>query len=295
MIDRARPRPPTASRAITIAFALAIVESCGAPTVIPAREEPASTDAEAAEAMLPSAGGTPPTFTAPPAPTRRTLRPPIDPEAAPPRSNEPAPGSGRFAKDLYRRGDFVSQATTAWCVPAAILTMLNMIDGSPRHRRPSQRTLDRMAWSLSSERLIRPGSEPEGWAGALNRLGVGRYMVAAKATRHQALRAAARAIRLTRRPVGLLVWHGSHAWVMTGFQATADPARASTFRVTSIRVSDPWYPRPSAAWGRVRAPDTRMSPVGLAKVYLRWHRPIVRYAELDDRFVLVLPVARPAR
>ncbi len=87
------------------------------------------------------------------------------------------------------------------------------------------------------------------------------------------------------------MWHGAHAWVMSGFTATADPAGAGAFRVTSVRVSDPWYPRPVSAFGRTRRPDARLSVAQLAKGFLRWRRPLVRYAELDGRFVLVLPVA----
>jgi hypothetical protein len=276
MIDRARPRPPSALGAVLATLVLGVVAGCGGSTVPPAAV------ANVAAVPTAAAGSTAARSPMPAAP--------VDPEAAGLRSVEPA-STGSFALDLYRRGDFRSQRTTAWCVPAAIQTMLNVIHGGPRSDLPSQRSLDRLAWSLSSPRLIRPGSEPQGWAGALNRLGVGRYVVVAKTTRQAALRAAARAMRLTRKPVGLLVWRGAHAWVMTGFTASADPAQATDFRVTSVRVSDPWYPRPTAAWGHVHAPDTRLSTTALASVYLRWRRPLVRYAELDGRFVLVLPVA----
>ena len=52
----------------------------------------------------------------------------------------------------------------------------------------------------------------------------------------------------TRRPVGMLVWRGAHAWVMSGFEATADPGRTNDFRVTAVRILDPWYPRRLSAW-----------------------------------------------
>jgi hypothetical protein len=192
--------------------------------------------------------------------------------------------------DLYRRGDFVSQARADWCVPASILMMARLIDPTAARSMPGQRALDRQARSLSSPRLVGAGSEPQGWAGVLNRHGFGRYEVAAFRTRAAALRAAARAIRTTGRPVGLLMWHGAHAWVMSGFRATADPALTDAFRVTGVRVSDPWYPRAASAFGRTRRPDARLSVSALATALLRWHRPVSRYAELDGRFVLVLPV-----
>ena len=167
--------------------------------------------------------------------------------------------------------------------------MVNVIeDGRVRHAQ-GQRRLDRISRALSSDRLVGAGSEPAGWAGTLGRLGYGPYEVVAKRTREQALKVAARALRLTGRPVGLLVWRGAHAWVMTGFEATGDPARTDDFRVTRVRVSDPWYPRPSAAWGRTRAPDSALGLAELARVYRPWRRPFARYAELDGRFVLVLP------
>jgi hypothetical protein len=54
-------------------------------------------------------------------------------------------------------------------------------------------------------RLVGSGSEPQGWAAVLNRLRHGPYRVVAISTFRAAVAAAARAIRLTRRPVGLLV------------------------------------------------------------------------------------------
>jgi len=192
--------------------------------------------------------------------------------------------------DLYRKGDFVSQARADWCVPASIQTMMNVIDPGASRSRPSQRTLDRLARSLSSARLVGLGSEPEGWAGALNQRGFGPYVVVAERTRQAAFAVAARAIRLTGKPVGLLMWRGAHAWVMSGFEATADPATTDDFTVTHVRVSDPWYPRTSSTWGRARHPDARVAVADLAGSFLPWHRPTVRYAELDGRFVLVVPV-----
>ncbi len=51
---------------------------------------------------------------------------------------------------------------------------------------------------------------------------------------------AARQMRFTGKPVGLLVWRGAHAWVMSGFKATADPAYTDDFEVTAVWIEDPW-------------------------------------------------------
>ncbi len=168
--------------------------------------------------------------------------------------------------------------------------MANLIDRHATSSLPSQRTLDRRSRVLSSPRLVGRGSEPRGWAGVLNRLGYGPYVVVAKRSFRDAIATAARALRRTGRPVGLLMWRGAHAWVMSGFEATTDPAWSNDFSVTRVRLIDPWYPRAVSAWGRTRAPDARIGLAALARSYVPWHRPKVRYAELDGRYVLVLPV-----
>lgn len=217
---------------------------------------------------------------------------PHPPAPVPPRPTlDPPPKGGRFAIDLFEKGDFVSQARADWCVPASILSMMNMIDLDTDRRTPTQRKLDRLARSLSTPRLRGAGSEPEGWAGSLNRLGAGPYEVRAERTRSAAIEVAARALRLTGRPVGLLIWRGAHAWVMSGFRATADPAYTDDFRVTHVRVVDPWYPRASSIWGPAKRPDSIVPVRRLAEDYLAWRRPTVRYPEKDGRYVLVVPVA----
>jgi hypothetical protein len=204
---------------------------------------------------------------------------------------DPPPKPGRFAIDLFDEGDFVSQARVDWCVPASILAMMNMIDVEGPRTTRTQGELDRLARRLSTARLRGAGSEPEGWAESLNRLGLGPYEVRAERTRGAAIAAAARALRLTGRPVGLLIWRGAHAWVMSGFRATADPAFTDDFRVTHIHVIDPWYPRVSSIWGPAQPPDAIIPVRRLAQDYLAWRRPAVRYPEKDGRFVLVVPVA----
>ena len=63
------------------------------------------------------------------------------------------------------------------------------------------------------------------------------------------MRVAATAIREYRRPVGLLVWGGRHAWVMSGFEATGDPLLAKEYRVTKAYILDPLYPYGDDVWG----------------------------------------------
>jgi hypothetical protein len=200
-----------------------------------------------------------------------------------------------FSIDLYRRGDFVGQATRDFCVPAAILTMTNIVDPGATHSVAAQRRLYRLARQLSTWRLVGGGAEAEGWAGALNGSGRGHYAVVVKPTRTAALRAAATALRLTGRPVGLVVWRGAHAWVMSGFRATADPALTDRFTVTHVYVEDPWYPRGSSLWGPSLSPDSIVPVAALGSDFLPFRRPTVRYPDKDGRFVLVLPVPERQR
>ena len=105
-----------------------------------------------------------------------------------------------------------------------------------------------------------------------------------------AMQLAAKQIRLTSRPVGLLVWRGAHAWVVSGFTATADPRASATFVVTGLYVEDVWYPRISTIWGSSNPPDTLVAATDLSIDYLPWKRPRGSYPEKNGLYVLVVPV-----
>ena len=193
--------------------------------------------------------------------------------------------------DLYRSGDFVSEMNKVSCVPAAMQTMINIMSPGADTSVATQQRLYALARKLSPPTLTGPGAEPEGWAKGLSRLGFGPYVVDVQPTRTAAIRAAARALRLTGRPVGILAWRGAHSWVMSGFKATADPALTDSFTVTAVFIEDVWYPRISTIWGVSRRPDS-LVPVGLLpEDILPWHRPTGAYPGKDGKYVLVLPVA----
>jgi hypothetical protein len=119
-----------------------------------------------------------------------------------------------------------------------------------------------------------------------------RYEVRTEKTRERALDVAARAIRRTGRPVGLLTWRGAHSWVMHGFTATADPL-IGAFRVTGVYVSDPWYPKVSTIWGPSLPPNALLTPRQLRVDYLPWVARGGRTTAHNGTYVLVLPVAPP--
>ena len=214
----------------------------------------------------------------------------------------PRPKPGAFSMNLYRNGDFLSQQTTYWCIPSSAQTMMNIMDEglpnrSPRFQRRLYRVGDRLNEDGSIDRDEGPdlwrGMGISEWAGLLNRFGYGPYKIARAGTRQNAIRKAARAMRRTGKPVGLVAWRGAHAWVMSGFEATADPAHTNDFVVTHIYAQDPWYPRVSSIWGPSRPPNSRYSLPALAEDYLRYGRPGRYDPWRNDRFLLILPKLEP--
>jgi hypothetical protein len=249
------------------------------PTVAPAGRSPQPSES-------PDAPGGEPSPTDPP---RSQARATASPRTKP--SHDPAippPSAGPFQINLYRPGDFTSQATKDQCVSAAMQTMLNVVLAEQDRSSRTQAALAEIATGLSD--APDGGSEPRGWARGLVALGAGRYRVAVAMTRSAAIREAVTALRATGRPVGLLVWRGAHSWVLHGFRSTADPARTERFRITGLYISDPWYPRVSSIWGASRPPNSIVDPARLVEDYLPWARPTGRYPGMDGRFVLVLPV-----
>lgn len=202
----------------------------------------------------------------------------------------PKPSKGRFRMDLYRANDHVAQFDASWCVGASMQMMINLMeDGRPDRTRATQRDLYRLAREISPWVETRPGASTYGWAGGLTQLGYGPFAELSAGSRGAALRLAARQMRFTGKPVGLLVWRGRHAWVMSGFQATADPAYTDDFRVTAIWVEDPWAGRVSSTWGRGLEPHTRVRTDDL-QAFTRWasrYRP--EYGERGE-FVIIAPL-----
>jgi hypothetical protein len=157
--------------------------------------------------------------------------------------------------------------------------MRNLVDHQTDHSRASQqqyfsymRAHDHYALPLSD------GTEPSGWAAGLRRYVDGRYRVVQSTSFDAALRSAVTSLRKTSRPVGLLVAHGDHAWVLTGFTATADPARTDRFTVTSVRVSGPLWGLQSRSYGYDMRPDTRLTPAQLRGFFTPWHYARIRMA-----------------
>ena len=201
-----------------------------------------------------------------------------------------------YAIDLGSRADFVGQTNFVQCVGASMQMMLNMIQPGADRSAATQRRLQVLAreWSgATPDGFERQGASVVGWTAGLNLLGAGPYELVGTDTLDAAMLLAARAIRLTGKPVGLLMWHGRHAWVMSGFRATADPL-APDARVTAAIVEDPLYPFGSSVWGPSPSPGSSLAPAELGRQFVprrsgnRW--PASPWgAELAGKYVLVLP------
>jgi hypothetical protein len=218
-------------------------------------------------------------------------------------SAAPASAAARgFAIDLGARGDFVAQTTFVQCVGASMQMMLNMMRPGADHSAATQQRLQELAREWSGPRpdgFERQGASVLGWATGLNLLGAGPYELAGTDTIEAAVLAAARAIRLTGKPVGLLMWHGRHAWVMSGFRATRDPLEPNA-RVTAVLVEDPLYPHGSSVWGPSPAPGAALTPAELGRQFVprrssnRW--PATTWStQLAGKYVLVLPTTAVSR
>jgi len=209
-------------------------------------------------------------------------------------------GASGYVLDLATTRDYVAQSNLVQCVGASMQMMINI--EAPRDDRSAttQRRLQDLARSLSGPRPVgseRQGASVRGWTAGLNYLGYGPYRLVGEASLAEALRTAARAIRMTGRPVGLLVWRGRHAWVMSGFRATADPSVTDRFEVTGAYILDPLYPRGSKTWGPSPKPGriTSVDAVGRQFVARSSGSSSSRWltSTLAGKWVLVLPVDLP--
>lgn len=229
-----------------------------------------------------------PVVAATPAPTA-TERPTPEPTRRPARTPKPTPkptSNAAFAMDLYEDGDFVAQHTFEWCVGASVQMAWNLVRDDRRGSFRDQRRL----WEMARDRSTNAfgGANPFGWASVLTEIGLGEYEVVSIPNYERALRRAASALRETNRPVGLVMWRGRHAWVMSGFESRGDPARTRDFTLTGIRVLDPLFPHGSSLWGPSPPPNALVTPKELATDFVIRDR---RNWSMNVRpgYLLVLP------
>jgi hypothetical protein len=212
----------------------------------------------------------------------------------PPPAGAPPPPPYRL--NLGTSRDYVRQTNFVQCVGASIQMMLNIIEPGADRTRRTQRELQVTARTWSGPRpdgRPRQGAGVTGWAAALVINRAGPYRIVGADTLQEAMQIAATAIREYRRPVGLLVWQGRHAWVMSGFESTRDPIDGS-FRVTKAYILDPLHPYGSRRWGPSPRPGSAISVAAVGRQFVprrtggSWNRlPGMR--RFAGKYVLVVP------
>ena len=200
-----------------------------------------------------------------------------------------AAASKPYVLDIGTRSDFVAQTNNVQCVGASIQIMLNMIRPGVDRTAATQLKVQKLARLWSGPRRDgheRKGASVLGWASALVLMGAGPYVLVGTTTIGEAVQVAATAMQRTGRPVGLLVWRGRHAWVMSGFRASADPTKGG--KVTSVIVEDPLYPHGSKTWGASPVPGQALSIKQLGRQFVP-RRTSSFFSNLAGKYVLVLP------
>jgi hypothetical protein len=189
---------------------------------------------------------------------------------APTTSAIPVTGPWTGSISIWRSTAFASQANDDLCTAAAAQIMLNLLLNRSRSDAGEQITI--LNWEKANDSLaVSDGSDPLGWAGAVRRFGGSRgstYQWARFGSFDLAVRDAVFRLRMTGKPIGLLVRSGTHANVLVGFRATADPARGGTWAVTAVQLAGPWYPRTQPALDL--PPGTWISTSSLATRFNRY-------------------------
>ena len=193
--------------------------------------------------------------------------------------------------DLYRDGVFTTQKSWLWCTAAGVQIVRNIVERDNDHSTSGQRRY--FDWMRKRNRYDLPelaGVDPQGWTAGLRHFIDDRYRLVASRSFSAGLRSAAANLRRTGLPAALTVSNGGHGWILTGFEATADPLLTDEFEVTSVRVVGPLFGRQSKN-GYDMPPDTELSASELRRFFTPW-----RYAPLamvwDGTYVSMQPVAK---
>lgn len=193
--------------------------------------------------------------------------------------------------DLYRDGVFTTQKSWLWCTAAGVQIVRNIVERDDDHSTAGQRRY--FDWMRSKNHYELPesaGVDPQGWTAGLRHFVDDRYRLVSSRSFGAGLKSAAANLRRTGLPVALTVSRGNHGWILTGFEATADPLLTDDFDVTSVRVVGPLFGLQSKDGYDMR-PGTKLSTAELRRFFTPW-----RYAPMamkwDGRYVSIQPVAK---
>lgn len=195
--------------------------------------------------------------------------------------------------NLYREGTFTTQKSWLWCTAADVQIIHNIVEGANDHTTSGQRRY--FEWMRGHNKYALPlsaGVDPQGWTAGLRHFVDDRYRLVASRSFDSALVSAVTNLRRTNLPVAVAVAHGNHGWVLTGFTATADPLRTSSFTVTTVRVVGPLFGLQSKNGYDMR-PNTKLTTAQFRGFFTGWHydpKPMV----WDGLYVSIQPIPAKA-
>ena len=204
------------------------------PTSAPTPAPTVDTAASATPGPSPVADETP-TPTLPPDPTP-TANPSPTPTPPP-----PSPTATIRAMNLYRSTAMVRQYTNYWCVPAATQSMVNLVRGTSNRRYLTQKYYYKLTRQHNRYTYVTKGNDPQGWAWAATYFSRGEatYRARAFTDKTAAINSIADALRRTRKPVGVTVRGGTHAWVVLGYRMSQNLEDPDKRTLLGLYVSGP--------------------------------------------------------
>ncbi|HEX5015652.1 MAG TPA: hypothetical protein VFV72_16015 [Candidatus Limnocylindrales bacterium] len=187
--------------------------------------------------------------------------------------------------DLSRDTAIVRQYTSYWCVPASAQTMINLVKGTSDRSYATQERLYRDIRAANKYHYSTNGNDVRGWARVLTaRLGTDRaYNDMSFGTRADAYAKIVETMDRTKRPAGIVVDRGTHAWTVVGFKVHEVLSEPRSRTILGFYVvgplgagKDPW----PKAYFTVDQLSTRFTR------YHEWQMSVV----WEGKYVIVAPV-----
>jgi hypothetical protein len=187
--------------------------------------------------------------------------------------------------DLSRDSANVLQYTSYWCVPAAAQTMINLVTGTSDRSRATQQRLYNELQRANLYDYATNGNDVRGWSRVLTaRLGAGRaYADLSYTSRSTAYAAIVDAMDRTKRPVGIVVDEGRHAWTVVGFTVRETGGDPATRVILGFTVVGP------LGSGRDPWPKRYYTVDQLATRFTRYHE-WQRSVPWEGKYVIVAPL-----
>jgi hypothetical protein len=187
--------------------------------------------------------------------------------------------------DISRASAAVTQFTSYWCVPAATQTMLNLVKGTSDRSYATQARLYRELRAANKYHYRTLGNDVRGWSRVMSaHLPAGNgYADTSFSSRSAAYAQIVAAIDKSRRPVGIVVDRGTHAWTVVGFRVRETVGTPGSRTILGFYVVGPLGP------GRDPWPKAYYTVDQLSTRYTRYHEssgPVV----WEGLYVIVQPI-----